>query len=301
MANYSCDACEELRQTSTNFVVNGITDTECASLANDTGLSPSSGNNDCTDLNNINDCLVGNMEEEVEAYDVCDWKEFMKKFIPNLWTTLKAIICAICGIWEYIHCFYDGFNNLVNAINSNALAPAFVRYYRDNSAQETSQYRWALSSGANHTLDIYMNADVDSAGNKPADRDYVVICHNCTDIHADGRKGVALNVTYYSSGDNRSIDLIEKRLAQHPELHLESGGFDDFSWTTSGTVLIKKGEHIKLRSSVENLWGADDGNSYWRIHQVAMTWIPINIANENIDIDDIINCDGSGGIIPVVR
>lgn len=100
MANYSCNSCEDLRSTSPNFVVNGITDTECTSLKNDTGLNPSSGHDDCTDLNNINDCLVGNMAEEVEAYDVCDWKTYMKKFVPNVWTTIKSIICAICGLWK---------------------------------------------------------------------------------------------------------------------------------------------------------------------------------------------------------
>lgn len=102
MANISCEACEEIRQTDPNLIVNGFTDTECNSLKNDTGLSPSSGNNDCEDLNNLNDCLVGNGATEVEAYDVCDWKEFMKKFIPNVWTTFKAIICAICGLWTNI-------------------------------------------------------------------------------------------------------------------------------------------------------------------------------------------------------
>lgn len=103
MATMNCEACDELRQVDPNLIVNGLGDTECTSLGNDTGLSPSSGNNDCTDLNNLNDCLVGNMETEVEAYDVCDWKTFMKNFIPNVWTTFKAIICAICGIWTNIH------------------------------------------------------------------------------------------------------------------------------------------------------------------------------------------------------
>lgn len=103
MANQNCSACEDLRQTDPNLIVNGFTDTECTSLKNDTGLVASSGHNDCTDLNNLNDCLVGNMETELDAYDVCDWKEFMKKFIPNVWTTLKGIICAICGIWTNVH------------------------------------------------------------------------------------------------------------------------------------------------------------------------------------------------------
>lgn len=117
MANYSCNSCDDLRTTSPNFVVNGITDTECTSLQNNTGINPSSGHNDCTDLNNINDCLVGNMAEEIEAYDVCDWKTYMKKFVPNVWTTFKAIICAICGLWtnvELLMCqvkaLFDGTN-----------------------------------------------------------------------------------------------------------------------------------------------------------------------------------------------
>ena len=103
MAEINCSACEDLRQDAPNFVVNGLGDTECTSLQNDTGLNASSGNNDCTDLNNMNDCLIGNMETEVDAYDVCDWKEFMKSFISNVWTVFKGIICSICGIWTNIH------------------------------------------------------------------------------------------------------------------------------------------------------------------------------------------------------
>lgn len=103
MAELNCSACEDLRQDAPNFINYGLTDNECASLGNDTGLNPSSGNNDCTDLNNMNDCLVGNMQEEVDAYEVCDWKQFMKLFIGNVWTVLKGIICAICGIWTNIH------------------------------------------------------------------------------------------------------------------------------------------------------------------------------------------------------
>lgn len=102
MANVNCSSCEEIRQVDPNLIVNGFGDTECSSLQNNTGLSPSSGNDDCTDLNNLNDCLVGNQEAEVDLYEVCDWKKFMKQFIPNLWTTLKAIICAVCGIWTRV-------------------------------------------------------------------------------------------------------------------------------------------------------------------------------------------------------
>ncbi len=99
----SCKSCDDLRTNAPGVLVNGIDDTACNSLKNDTGLNPSSGSNDCADLEDLNDCLVGNMEEEVDAYDVCDWKEFMKKFIANVYTVLKGIICAICGIWTRSH------------------------------------------------------------------------------------------------------------------------------------------------------------------------------------------------------
>ena len=99
-ATKNCSACSDLQENSANFVQNGVTTAVCNSLKNNTGFSPSSGHNDCTDLDNANDCLVGNMEDEVDAYDVCAWKEFMPSFIHNVWTVLKAMICAICGLWK---------------------------------------------------------------------------------------------------------------------------------------------------------------------------------------------------------
>lgn len=102
MADYNCNACSELKDDAPNLVVNGLTSTECTSLRNNTGLNPSAGNNDCTDLDNMNDCLIGNMEDEIDAYEVCEWKDYMKKFVDNVWTMFKAIICAICGIWTNI-------------------------------------------------------------------------------------------------------------------------------------------------------------------------------------------------------
>ena len=98
-ANRSCTACRNLQEKAPDFVMNGVTETVDASLRNNTGLNPSSGNDDCTDLNDAADCLIGNMEDAVDAYAVCDWKPFMVDFIHNLWSVLKAIISAICGLW----------------------------------------------------------------------------------------------------------------------------------------------------------------------------------------------------------
>ena len=98
-ATKNCQACSDLQEYAPEFVLNGVTDNVHNALINDDGFNTASENNDCTDLNNANDCLVGNMEDEIDSYDVCDWKLFMPDFIHNLWTVLKAIISAICGLW----------------------------------------------------------------------------------------------------------------------------------------------------------------------------------------------------------
>lgn len=101
MSTISCDACDTLRQQAPEFVQQGVTDNVAASLKNNTGLNPALTvlHDNCTDLNNVNDCLIGRMGDEIKAYDNCDWKEYMGKFTPNLYETLKAIIASGCGLW----------------------------------------------------------------------------------------------------------------------------------------------------------------------------------------------------------
>lgn len=126
MANINCSACEDLRSTAPSLVVNGIGESECTSLKNNTGLNPSSGHNDCTDLDNLNDCLVGNMEQEVEMYEVCDWKTFMKKFIPNVWTVFKGIICTLCGLWSNISKLWCTVNFLFGSVSFRITEDNFI-------------------------------------------------------------------------------------------------------------------------------------------------------------------------------
>lgn len=126
MADKNCSSCDDLRQSAPNLIVNGLTNTECTSLANNTGLSPSSGHNDCTDLNNLNDCLIGNLESEIDAYDVCDWKDFTKNHVNNAWTVFKAIICAVCGLWTNLASLrkkIDDMCKLIESIMSHPVLP----------------------------------------------------------------------------------------------------------------------------------------------------------------------------------
>lgn len=296
-SNVDCSACTDLKKNAPEFVQNGVTKTVCSSLQNDTGLNPTltTLHTDCEDLDTATDCMIGMMEKEVDSYDLCDWKDFMKKFINNLTQILKAIICAICGIWTNIHnlwnkvnelidkvnCIYNAIKNLVNILDATTSGTSFVRYFRDNSGQTGDQYYWNASSGASHTLDIYMDANVDNPGSRAADRDYVVMISNCTDfLHVTK---LDVDLTYYSSADTASIDTLRLRRAQHPDWNGDY--LPNFSWTTSGAVLIKKGAHVKVNAHVNS----SDGGGQFRLHQFVLTWIPVNI-DASIDIDDILKC-----------
>lgn len=89
------------------MVLDGLGDSECVSLQNDTGLKASNGRTDCEDLDVMNDCLIGAELEELKKADFCDWKTFTEGLINNLWTMFKGFGCAVCGIWTNIHDLWD--------------------------------------------------------------------------------------------------------------------------------------------------------------------------------------------------
>ena len=113
-----CKACEDLRNDAPDFAENGVTDAVCNSLKNDTGLDARNGHNNCTDMDNATKCLIGNMVDELERYDTCTWKDFMKIFLTNLFAILNAINCSLCGVWVNIHNIWDEIARIWAAIHA---------------------------------------------------------------------------------------------------------------------------------------------------------------------------------------
>ena len=99
-----CTACEELKRNAPNFILNGITERECESLQNDTGLNNQLSvlRNNCEDLNDMLDCLVGALHETLPAYDVCNIKDYIDQLMTNLYSLQKAMICSKCGQWKML-------------------------------------------------------------------------------------------------------------------------------------------------------------------------------------------------------
>ena len=146
MSEVSCTACQTLREDAPDFVTNGVTEAVCESLHDDTGLDAGNGNNDETDLHTANDCLIGRMEDEINAYDVCDWKKFMKQYITNDYEVNKGIICALGGLWETLH-------TLIKALGGGDGTIPVIRRYRVTVPVNAFGRVWRVTSGAEQNAD----------------------------------------------------------------------------------------------------------------------------------------------------
>lgn len=293
MANINCEACSDLRADAPNVVVNGLTDIECASLSNNTGLNPSSGNDDCTDLNNLNDCLVGSMEEEVEAYDVCEWKPFMKKFIPNLWTTLKAIICAICGLWtlaQRIDCLVDYLYNGVNfsvheepSAGSYVVAGKGISFYQVSGSWTASDVGIAYYGG----LGRWTGSLIAHTSNFTDAKSVVNFDNGSTERTSSSRLG---NPLFGDAGKLSGTELLYEvrlKLSEYPQLQSIVGGRGQES--TSGAFhctcyVFKAGTYAHGNHGTCNEDGTPSASGFDSGHLVPSGWIYYQVRLSYLDI-----------------
>lgn len=113
-----CKACEDLKYNAPHFVANGLTDKECQSLMNNTGLDPKANHDDCEDLHDMQDCLMEGLKEDIPTYDDCDWKTAFTDLLTNLNNMFQAIICVICGLWDEIARLWNAIRKLQCYINN---------------------------------------------------------------------------------------------------------------------------------------------------------------------------------------
>lgn len=110
-----CSACDSLKATSSNFIQKGVTDAICANLKANQGFE-NNGHNNCTDMHDMNDCLLGGLLEKIDTYDVCDVKEAIKDLEKNLISIMDVMICSDCGQWEEIEKLWAEIQKIWNAI-----------------------------------------------------------------------------------------------------------------------------------------------------------------------------------------
>lgn len=110
-----CSACDSLKATSSNFIQKGVTDTICANLKANQGFE-NKGHNNCTDMHDMNDCLLGGLLEKIDTIDVCDTKEAIRDLEKNLIIIMDVMICSDCGQWEEIEKLWAEIQKIWNAI-----------------------------------------------------------------------------------------------------------------------------------------------------------------------------------------
>lgn len=160
MSKPSCDACSNLREYNANFIMNGVTDDIAASLASNTGLNPclTDLHTDCEDLNDVNDCLIGHMDDDVDNYEVCDWKSLAHNFFPNLYETLKAMIASICGLWTKTQSIEDNLCALITGewhyVYGDETPYNTTEYWEDGQLSEPV-LAWRSLGSCNGSSNIY--------------------------------------------------------------------------------------------------------------------------------------------------
>lgn len=131
-----CEACETLREVDPNLVVNGFTDENCENLQENKGLAGDSDN--CTDLNLMNDCLIGGSIDEAEITEICDWRDYMSGFVQNLWTMLKALICSICGLWEKLTALEEKVDDIDTELDASSYLGILTLYASERTEGDGS-------------------------------------------------------------------------------------------------------------------------------------------------------------------
>lgn len=110
-----CKTCEDLQQHSPDFVANGVTDEMCANLEANQGLM-NKGRNNCTDLHNANDCLIGGIAEKATSYNPCDPNKMIEDLAKNTMHVIDMLICSDCGQWNEIKKIWDEIQKIWKAI-----------------------------------------------------------------------------------------------------------------------------------------------------------------------------------------
>lgn len=110
-----CKTCEDLQQHSPDFVANGVTDEMCSNLESNTGLM-NNGRENCTDLHNANDCLIGGIAEKATSYNPCDPNKMIEDLAKNTMHVIDMLICSDCGQWNEIKKIWDEIQKIWKAI-----------------------------------------------------------------------------------------------------------------------------------------------------------------------------------------
>ena len=74
------------------------------------------GRENCTDLHNANDCLIGGIAEKATSYNPCDPNKMIEDLAKNTMHVIDMLICSDCGQWNEIKKIWDEIQKIWDAI-----------------------------------------------------------------------------------------------------------------------------------------------------------------------------------------
>lgn len=308
MRDEYCEACYDLEEGASNFIENGVTTSIANRLKDDKGFSSTNSvDTDCEALNLANDCLVGGMEDELENYDICDIKVWLKKSWSNLHSVLKAMIMAICGLWEKVHCILSGLKVLLTQLSKSDNFAGEVHYlnavgagvtgiktkeslkqYIVPTITDTAEQRSAFSItttpvyDSNNVLIGYTHVGSGDQFRFPADGVAIVGC--CAVLYNPYNNDPSNRVVFYTSNSSSSTTPIPDHTGStmnslvnsrglHLGFHLLNCVIDTFSMPLCTAIPVTEGSYLRCYVS-QNQSVTDEDAGDVMIHQIFCMFIP---------------------------
>lgn len=269
-----CNACDNLCEIAPDFVQNGVTEEICTSLKNDTGLNPKLTvlHTNCEDFEDMTDCLIGRMDEDIDLYEVCDWQTYMHRFVGNLYSYLKAMVCWLCGlsakiksVTQRIDCIKRAVVALVDQLTASASFEPQVQYARGNGIDA----RWYEPTDDVQDIELSEANREYNQGAIIAPFDCVAFISYCNDQQDnEPNENNWVNgheIIWYTNNETYDLDMRHTR-GQHfgavPRI---------MSVSMTQPLKMKKGEWAKAK--ILHYGGSHDG--IFRIHQISAVFIPV--------------------------
>ncbi len=254
----NCAACCELEEHAPEFVEEGVTETVCESLQNNTGLNPAAEvlHDNAQDYDLMNDCLVGRLDGILDAFGICEWQDFMHKAIPNLYTLLKAIGCMLAGIQAKLE-----------SIGTDAYYEPQIQYARGSGTTSRDYY---VASGTPQTISFNEANREENNGAIIAPFDGICIISYCSDLQDNvpnpNNNANTHKITFYTNNEHFSQAMEDERAMHFGITDKEE------SVSMSCALKMKAGEYARCYIAPSGTQAATTGK--YRIHQIVAVFIP---------------------------
>ena len=225
---------------------------------------------DCEDIPIANcDALVDENNKGVGRFacmadgQKCYNPKFFSSFIKKLACQLNHYIENICALWDMVQCMGE----YVASIGD--MGKVHTNYSRNSAVSSATFY---TSINKEYDISLYMDSTTgvdfenDDNRRKLTDRQYRVFLRWCADgTTLKANEDNTMQVVVYHSGEAYTSDMLKQR-----SVHWQMTGVTDGAMEMSDTIIVPKGQYVKVRVVPEN-----SASGVFRLHQFKVEYVPI--------------------------